>query len=62
MGANRQRQRKNQQHTMNEVIELIEQKILDIKNFPITTQAEENAHILEIGCLNQLLRVAKQLS
>lgn len=47
---------------MNEVIELIEQKILDIKNFPITTQAEENAHILEMGCLNQLLRVARQLS
>ena len=47
---------------MNEVIELIEQKILDIKNYPISTQEEEQMHILEIGCLNQLLRVANQLS
>lgn len=47
---------------MKEVIQLIEQKILDIKNFPITTQEEEQLYILEIGCLNQLLRVAKELS
>lgn len=47
---------------MNEVIELIEQKILDIKNYPISTQEEEQMHILEIGCLNQLLRVANELS
>lgn len=47
---------------MNEVIEFIEQKILDIKNYPISTQEEEQMHILEIGCLNQLLRVANELS
>ena len=47
---------------MNEVIELIEQKILDIKNYRISTQEEEQMHILEIGCLNQLLRVANELS
>lgn len=47
---------------MKEVIDLIEQKILEIKNYPISTQEEEQMHILEIGCLNQLLRVAKQLS
>jgi len=47
---------------MKEVIELIEQKILEIKNYPISTQEEEQMHILEIGCLNQLLRVARQLS
>jgi hypothetical protein len=47
---------------VNEVIELIEQKILDIKNYPISTQEEEQMHILEIGCLNQLLRVANELS
>jgi hypothetical protein len=47
---------------MKDIIKLIEQKILDIKNYPITTQEEEQMHILEMGCLNQLLRVAKQLS
>ncbi len=47
---------------MNEVIKLIEQKILDIKNYPITTQEQEQIHILEMGCLNHLLRVAKELS
>ena len=47
---------------MKDIINLIEQKILDIKNYPITTQEEEQMHILEMGCLNQLLRVAKQLS
>ena len=47
---------------MKEVIELIEQKILEIKNYPISTQEEEQMHILETGYLNQLLRVAKELS
>lgn len=47
---------------MNEVIEFIEQKISDIKNYPVSTQEEEQMHILEIGCLNQLLRVANELS
>jgi hypothetical protein len=47
---------------MNEVIKLIEQKILDIQDYPITTQAEEQMHIAEIGCLNHLLRVACELS
>lgn len=47
---------------MKEVIDLIEQKILEINNYPITTQEAEQMHILEIGCLNQLLRVAKELS
>ena len=44
---------------MNDVIKLIEEKILEIKNYPIGTQEEEQMHILEIGCLNQLLRIAK---
>ena len=47
---------------MQEVIQLIEEKIKIIKNYPITTQEEEQLHILEVGCLNQLLRVAKELS
>lgn len=47
---------------MKEVIELIEKKILEINNYPITTQEQEQMHILEVGCLNQLLRVAKELS
>jgi hypothetical protein len=47
---------------MKEVIQLIEEKILEINNFPITTQEQEQMHILEVGCLNQLLRVAKELS
>ena len=47
---------------MNEVIDLIEQKISDIQDYPITTQADEQMHIAEIGCLNHLLRIAKELS
>ena len=47
---------------MKEVIQLIEEKIENIKNYPITTQEEEQFYILEVGCLNQLLRVAKELS
>jgi hypothetical protein len=47
---------------MKEVIQLIEEKIRHIKNYPITTQEEEQLHIVEIGCLNQLLRIAKELS
>ena len=47
---------------MNEVIELIEQKISDIQDYPITTQEDEQMHIEEIGCLNRLLRVAYELS
>ena len=47
---------------MKEVIQLIQEKIEQIKNLPITTQEEEQFHILEIGCLNQLLRVANELS
>ena len=47
---------------MKEVIQLIEEKIKQIKNHPITTQEDEQFHIIEIGCLNQLLRVAKELS
>lgn len=47
---------------MNEVIDLIEQKISDIQDYSITTQEEEQMHIAEIGCLNRLLRVACELS
>ena len=47
---------------MNEVINLIEQKISDIQDYPITTQEDEQMHIEEIGCLNHLLRVACELS
>ena len=47
---------------MNEVIELIEQKISDIQDYPITTQEDEQMHIAEIGCLNHLLRVTWELS
>ena len=47
---------------MNEVIDLIKQKILDIQDYPITTQEDEQMHILEIGCLRHLLSVAYELS
>ena len=47
---------------MNEVINLIEQKISDIQDYPITTQEDEQIHIAEIGCLNHLLRVTCELS
>ena len=47
---------------MKDIIELIEQKNLEIKNYPISNQEDEQMHILEIGCLNQLLRVAYELS
>jgi len=47
---------------MNEVINLIEQKISEIGQYPITTQEDEQMHIAEIGCLNHLLRVACELS
>lgn len=46
---------------MNEVIDLIEQKISDIQDYPITTQDDEQMHILEIGCLRHLLSVAYEL-
>ena len=47
---------------MNEVIELIEQKISEINKYSITTQEEEQMYIAEIGCLNHLLRVTCELS
>ena len=47
---------------MQEVIELIEKKILEINNLPITTQEEEQFHILEVSCLRSLLELAKKLS
>ena len=47
---------------MKEIIKLIEQKISDINSYSITTQEEEQMYIEEIGCLNRLLRVAKELS
>jgi len=46
---------------MNEVIDLIEQKISDIQDYPITTQEDEQMHILEIGCLRHFLSVAYEL-
>ena len=46
---------------MKEVIDLIEQKILDIQDYPITSQADEQMYILEIGCLRHLLSVAYEL-
>ena len=47
---------------MKAVIQLIEEKIENIKHYPITTQEEEQFYILEVGCLNQLLRMANELS
>jgi hypothetical protein len=47
---------------MNQVIELIEQKILDIENHPISTQEEEHHCIYELECLRRLLQLSKDLS
>ena len=47
---------------MNEVIKLIEQKLEDSKNYPITNQEEENMHIHEIICLGKLLRLSEELT
>jgi hypothetical protein len=46
---------------MNEVINLIEQKISDIDNFSITTQEEESMMIYELTCLHKLQRLCEQL-
>ena len=40
---------------MKEVIQLIEQKILEIKNLSITNQADEQFYILEISCMEECL-------
>ena len=46
---------------MNEVIDLIEQKISDIDNCSIATQEEENMLIHELVCLHKLQRLCEQL-
>ena len=46
---------------MNEVTDLIEQKISDINNFSITTQEEESMMIYELTCLHKLQRLCEQL-
>lgn len=46
---------------MNEVIKLIEQKILEINDASVSTQAEETMLIYELTCLHKLIRVCDQL-
>ena len=45
---------------MNEVIDLIEQKISDIQDYPITTQEEETLMIHELTYLHKLQRLCEQ--
>ena len=46
---------------MNEVTDLIEQKILEIENYQITTQEEESMMIYELTCLHKIQRLCEQL-
>ena len=46
---------------MKEVTDLIEQKILEIENYPITTQEEESMMIYELTCLHKIQRLCEQL-
>ena len=46
---------------MNEVTNLIEQKISEIGEYPITTQEEETLMIHELTCLHKLQRLCEQL-
>ena len=46
---------------MREVIDLIEQKILEINNASVSTQEEEAMMIYELTCLHKLIRVCDQL-
>ena len=44
---------------MNEVIELIEQKIEDIKNNSISNQEDESQYIKELDTLEEMLRIVE---
>lgn len=46
---------------MNEVIELIEQKIEDIKNNSISNQEDESQYIKELDALEEMLRIVEEL-
>ncbi len=61
MGTNRQRQRKNKQLTMNEVIELIEEKIEEIKNYSISNQEDESQYMKELGAFEEMLRIVEEI-
>ena len=46
---------------MNEVIELIEQKIEEIKNYPISNQEDESQYIKELGIFEEMLRISEEI-
>lgn len=46
---------------MNEVIELIEQKIEDIKNNSISNQEDESQYIKELDALEEMLRIVEEI-
>jgi Mg2+ and Co2+ transporter CorA len=46
---------------MNEVIELIEQKIEEIENYSLSNQENESQYIKELGALEEMLRIAEEI-
>ena len=46
---------------MDEVIELIEQKIEDIKNNSISNQEDESQYIKELDALEEMLRIVEEI-
>jgi|13_taG_2_1085334.scaffolds.fasta_scaffold19804_9 uncharacterized protein (UPF0305 family) len=46
---------------MNEVIELIEEKIEDIKNNSISNQEDESQYIKELDALEEMLRIVEEI-
>lgn len=46
---------------MNEVIELIEQKIEEIENYSLSNQENESQYIKELGTLEEMLRIAEEI-
>ena len=46
---------------MDEVIELIEQKIEEIKNYSISNQEDESQYMKELSALEEMLRIAEEI-
>jgi len=46
---------------MNEVIELIEEKIEDIKNNSISNQEDESQYMKELGAFEEMLRIVEEI-
>ena len=44
---------------MNEIIELIEQKIEEIKNYSISNQEDESQYMKELDAFEEMLRVVE---